>query len=134
VGVISLWNEAIPDDPAWNEPALIIERKMKVQPELFIVAVDTDSISGDVVAGTVIAGFDGFRGWLHHISVAKLYQSQGIARSMIEKALEELSRLGCPKVNLQVRADNHAVAGFYEQLGFTREERASFGINLTNRH
>ena len=88
----------------------------------------------NVVAGTVIAGFDGFRGWLHHISVAKLYQSQGIARSMIEKALEELSGLGCPKVNLQVRADNHAVAGFYEQLGFTREERASFGINLTNRH
>src|SRR5688572_5396059 len=55
--VISLWNEAFPDDPPWNEPAAMIRRKLAVQPELFLVGVE----DGRIVA-TVLAGYNGVRG------------------------------------------------------------------------
>jgi ribosomal protein S18 acetylase RimI-like enzyme len=45
-------------------------------------------------------------------------------------AEEGLAKLGCPKVNLQVRATNSAVVSFYRTLGYPVEERASLGKRL----
>ena len=46
-------------------------------------------------------------------------------------AVEEgLAKLGCPKVNLQVRATNAEVISFYRALGYSIEERASMGKRL----
>jgi len=123
--VVSLWNEVFPDDPSWNEPAAVIRRKLTVQPELFLVGL----VNGRVVA-TVIAGFDGVRGWIHHLAVQSAYRRRGIARSLMEAAEESLAKLGCPKVNLQVRAANTAVISFYRALGYDVEERASLGKRL----
>ena len=128
----TLWQEAFPTDPAWNEPGLVIDRKTKIQPELFLVAVDEESISGHIVAGTVVAGYDGFRGWLHHVAVRGNYQGHGVARLLIEDALKRLTNMGCPKVNLQVRASNREVRGFYQELGFVEEDRLNFGIHLAH--
>lgn len=123
--VTKLWEAAFPDDPPWNNPADVIARKLAVQPELFLVAT-----AGDDIAGTVIAGYDGFRGWLHHVAVAQAFQGEGVARKLIEAAEERLAAMGCPKVNLQVRASNNAVRGLYLELGFTEEDRLSFGKRL----
>ena len=123
--VVSLWKEVFPDDPPWNEPAAVIRRKLTVQPELFLVGL----VNGRVVA-TVIAGFDGVRGWIHHLAVQSAYRRRGIARSLMEAAEESLAKLGCPKVNLQVRAANTAVISFYRALGYDVEERASLGKRL----
>jgi ribosomal protein S18 acetylase RimI-like enzyme len=41
-----------------------------------------------------------------------------------------LGRIGCTKVNLQVRATNAAVVAFYEALGYGVEERVSLGKRL----
>ena len=46
---------------------------------------------------------------------------------VVRHAEQALARLGCPKLNLQVRADNVAVVAFYESLGFHTEERVSMG-------
>lgn len=62
--VIALWEEAFPDSTGVNEANLVIDTKMKVQPDLFFVA-----IRGGNVVGTAIAGFDGVRGWVHRLAV-----------------------------------------------------------------
>jgi ribosomal protein S18 acetylase RimI-like enzyme len=41
-----------------------------------------------------------------------------------------LRELGCPKVNLQVRATNDQVVAFYRSLGYSVEERISMGRRL----
>lgn len=123
--VVALWNEVFPDDPPWNEPASMIRRKLTVQPELFLVAnVD------DQVVGTVLAGFDGVRGWVHHLAVHGSCRRQGIANLLMTAAEKGLAALGCPKVNLQVRATNSAVVAFYRSLGYQLEDRASLGKRL----
>jgi ribosomal protein S18 acetylase RimI-like enzyme len=49
---------------------------------------------------------------------------------MMEAAEAALRRYGCPKINLQVRCSNEAAMGFYERLGFARDEVVSLGKRL----
>jgi len=120
--VVKLWREAFPNDPPWNEPTAFIRRKRTVQPELFFVAQ-----VGDAVIGTVVAGYDGVRGWIYHLAVRQQYRRQGIARALMEQAEQSLIALGCPKVNLQVRMNNTAVIAFYKALGYEIDERVQLG-------
>jgi ribosomal protein S18 acetylase RimI-like enzyme len=124
--VVALWREVFADDPPWNEPEGVIDRKLTVQPELFLVADNQGTI-----IGTVLGGFDGVRGWIHHLAVAASHRRKGVARSLMRAAEQGLKQLGCPKVNLQVRATNLAVIEFYRALGYNIEERASLGKRLS---
>ncbi len=38
--------------------------------------------------------------------------------------------MGCPKINLQIRASNTAVIEFYKRIGFTMENVVSMGKRL----
>jgi ribosomal protein S18 acetylase RimI-like enzyme len=124
-GVVALWRTVFPDNPPWNLPAEDIRRKLSVQPELFLVG----ERQGEIV-GTVLAGYDGHRGWLHLVAVAPTCQRRGVGRALIAEAERRLAGLGCPKVNLQVRASNEAVVAFYRKLGYAVEERVSMGKRL----
>lgn len=123
--VVELWSRVFHDDPPWNEPRRMIQRKLRVQPELFLVA----EVEARVV-GTVLAGFDGVRGWIHHLCVEPTLQRRGVGRALVRAAEVGLAALDCPKVNLQVRATNAAVIAFYEAIGYSVEARASLGKRL----
>lgn len=108
--VVALWEEAGLTRP-WNDPRRDIERKLSVQPELFLVALD-----GDRLVGSVMAGYDGHRGWLYYLAARE--PRRGIGRALVAEAEERLVALGCPKVQLMVRRDNEAARGFYDALGY----------------
>ena len=103
----------------------MIDTKLKVQPDLFFVA-----LKGGRVVGTAIAGFDGVRGWLHRLAVGGDHKRQGIASRLLREVERGLKDLGCPKLNLQVRASNLGVLRFYEANGYDVEDRASLGKRL----
>ena len=124
-GVVQLWGEVFPNDPPWNDPAELIRRKLSVQPELFFVAHGNGRI-----LGTVLAGFDGVRGWIYHLAVRPEARRRGIASGLMSAAEEALRQYGCPKVNLQVRADNAAAVAFYRAFGYEIEDRTSMGKRL----
>ncbi len=122
----ALWREAFPNDPPWNAAEVSIPAKLAVQPDLFLVAVDKG-----VVTGSIMAGYDGHRGWLYAVSVLAAHRRRGIGEQLVRAAEAKLAALGCTKINLQVRAANSAVAGFYERLGYSTEEIISMGKRLT---
>ena len=124
--VIQLWRDVFPDNPAWNVPKADIQRKLTVQRELFLVG----DLEGQIVA-TVMAGFDGHRGWVHLVAVAPACRKRGFGRVIMLEAEKRLSEIGCTKLNLQVRAKNQEVIAFYEKLGYSVEERASMGKRLS---
>lgn len=123
--VVALWNEAGLTKP-WNDPHKDIARKLTVQPELFVVAAEA---TGKVV-GTVMAGYDGHRGWMNYLATSTDARGQGIARALIEHVEKELLARGCPKVNLQVRATNPNVVSFYEHLGYKIDDTIDLGKRL----
>ncbi len=123
--VVALWTAVFPDDPPWNEPNLFIRRKRSVQPDLFWVAQD-----GGEIIGTVVAGYDGVRGWIYHLAVDPSKRRKGAARLLMQTAEDSLRALGCPKINLQVRMNNTSVVDFYKALGYDVEERVQMGKPL----
>jgi ribosomal protein S18 acetylase RimI-like enzyme len=123
--VTALWAEAFPDEPAHNVSADIIDRKLRVQPELFLVAITDDGL-----VGAVMAGFDGVRGWIHRLAVRAPARRTGVGTMLVKRAEAGLGRLGCRKVNLQVRATNAGVVAFYRADGYSVEDRISLGKHL----
>ena len=121
-GVKSLWEEVFPDDPPRDYAEISIAAKTKEHPELFLLARD-----GKRVVGSVMAGYDGHRGWLYRVAVAKTHRHQGVGAALIHEAEQLLWALGCVKINLQVRGTNQGVTAFYRNLGYVVEDRISMG-------
>ena len=122
--VVALWRACGLVVP-WNDPLKDIERKLRVQRELFLVG----SLDGRLVA-TVMAGYEGHRGWINYLAVAEECRRQGFGRRMMDAAETRLRAVGCPKINLQIRKSNPAAVGFYRSLGFVEDESVSMGKRL----
>jgi ribosomal protein S18 acetylase RimI-like enzyme len=120
--VLALWDFSFAGDPPRNEPSQVIERKQREKDELFFVGV----LERRVVA-TVLAGFDGVRGWVYHLAVAPKLRRRGLAGRLMDHAEEELLARGCPKLNLQVRTSNVEVVAFYEGRGYAVDQVISLG-------
>jgi len=122
--LIALWQQVFPDDPTHNKPLAVLDAKLAVD-DLIFVAEDKDNI-----IGACMAGYDGHRGWLYAVAVSPDHRRGGIGKELVTKTIQAMQALGCIKVNLQIRADNTAVAEFYKSMGFAVEERISMGILL----
>jgi ribosomal protein S18 acetylase RimI-like enzyme len=70
------------------------------------------------------------RGWIHHLAVSPAHRRCGVGTRLMRAAERDLAQLDCPKINLQVRAVNAGVIGFYRSLGYQVEELASLGKPL----
>ena len=124
-GIIALWERVFPDEPSHNAPATVFDKKLAMRDGMLFVATDAD-----VVIGTAMAGYDGHRGWLYTVAVAPEHRRRGVGTILVRHAVDALRTTGCVKVNLQIRATNMGVRGFYESLGFEVEDRLSMGIRI----
>ena len=122
--VIALWQRCDLVRP-WNDPHKDIQRKLLVRPDLFLVGIVDDHI-----LASVMAGYEGHRGWLNYLAVDPAHQRRGHARAMVAEAERLLRAAGCPKINLQVRTSNNGVIEFYRKLGYAADEVTSMGKRL----
>ncbi|WP_342616277.1 GNAT family acetyltransferase [Rhodoferax sp. GW822-FHT02A01] len=120
--IIELWRTVFGYETAHNEPTLTIAKKIANRDGLFFVATE-----GTGVIGTVMAGYDGHRGWLYAVAVHPERQRSGLGRRLVQTAEAALIAAGCMKVNLQLLASNEATAAFYKSLGYVIEPRVSMG-------
>ncbi len=122
--VVALWKRCDLVRP-WNDPHRDICCKSTVNPEWFLVGL----VDGEIVA-TVMAGYEGHRGWLNYLAVAPEFQRRGLARQVVTEAERLLRKSGCPKINLQIRTSNQAVIEFYHRLGYSVDDVVSMGKRL----
>jgi ribosomal protein S18 acetylase RimI-like enzyme len=122
--VVALW-EATGLTVPWNDPVKDVARKLTVQADLFLVAVE-----GDQVVGSAMAGYDGHRGWVNYLAVAPRRRRQGIGRRLMDAAEAGLRALGCPKINVQIRTSNIEAVAFYAGIGFREDAVVSMGKRL----
>ena len=122
--VVALWRRCELTRP-WNDPRKDIQRKLTTQPELFLVG----ELAGRIIA-TIMAGFDGHRGWVNYLAVAPEHRTRGYGRLLMRHVEEQLTARGCPKLNIQVRSSNKDVLEFYRRIGYSIDEAVSLGKRL----
>ena len=108
-----------------NNPIKDIKRKLKVNPEWFLVG----ELNGKIIA-SCMAGYEGHRGWINYLAVSPPFQGNGYGKVIMEKAEELLTDAGCPKINLQIRAKNHKTIDFYKSIGFKIDDVISMGKRI----
>ncbi len=124
--VIALWETVFGYEAAHNKPTLIIDKKLEVDDHLFFVAV-----AGTTVVGTIMAGYDGHRGWIYSVAVSPKHRKQGIGSSLVAYAERALTNKGCIKINLQIMEGNEGVCAFYSSLGYSVEKRVSMSKRIS---
>lgn len=122
--VIALWRACGLIVPQ-NNPKRDIARKLRVNPEWFLVG----ELDGAIIA-VCMAGYEGHRGWINYLAVHPEHHRQGHARELMQHAEALLRAAGCPKINLQVRSTNKAVIAFYESIGFAVDNVIGMGKRL----
>jgi ribosomal protein S18 acetylase RimI-like enzyme len=123
--VIDLWRRCDLTRP-WNDPRKDIARKLCVNPELFLVG----EIDGGKIVATVMAGYEGHRGWINYLAVDPDQRRRSFGGMMMDQAERLLRAAGCPKINLQVRNTNRQVIAFYQRIGYAVDEVTSLGKRL----
>ena len=123
--VVALWKGVFGYDTARNDPEFVIDQKMAMLDGLFFVAAYREGI-----VGTVMAGYDGHRGWIYAIAVHPGHRKKGIASLLLSHAERRLASLGCVKINLQILKGNAAVQRFYRANGYALEDRINMGKQI----
>ena len=123
--VVALWKEVFGYEADHNAPGLVIDKKLAFGDGLFFIATDEQN-----VIGTVMAGYDGHRGWIYSLAVAPQYRQAGVGSQLLSLAEEKLSEKGCMKINLQIMEGNESVEAFYLSNGYQAEKRISLGKQL----
>ena len=105
-----------------NDPNRDIDMKIAFQPDWMFVGEEDRKI-----LATVMAGYEGHRGWINYLAVDPECRRNGYGREIMAYAEKALFDFGVPKINLQVRAGNDEVRAFYEAIGYLFEDRIDFG-------
>lgn len=91
-----------------------IDKYLKRNPTSCLVAED-----GESIVGVIISGHDGRRGYIYHTAVRPDYRGRGIARRLVNSAMDALDKEGINKAALVVFERNATGNGFWEKIGFT---------------
>jgi N-acetylglutamate synthase len=90
-----------------------IQKKLKRDPDLFLIAELNEEI-----VGSVIGGYDGRRGIIYHLAVQKNVREQGVGALLMSEVEKRLQSKGCVKCYLLVLEDNEHAIQFYEKRGW----------------
>ena len=105
----------------WHVCGLTVPHNNPVEDFRFALGKPASDIlvaENDGIAGAVMVGHDGHRGWLYYIAVHPARRKQGIGRELVSAAERWLQQRGVAKVQLMVRETNAEVAAFYRRIGY----------------
>ncbi len=119
--VVALWHDCGLTRP-WNDPHADYARALATPTACVLIAR-----AGDAVAGSVMVGHDGHRGWVYYLAVADGARRQGIGRALMAGAEGWLRAAQVPKLQLMVRAGNDAALAFHAACGLERQEVVVLG-------
>jgi ribosomal protein S18 acetylase RimI-like enzyme len=98
-----------------SDSILELQKKLARDPELFLVAA-----RDGVLIGAVMGGFDGRRGLIYHLAVARDFRNQGVGNALMTELEARLSALGCRKAYLLVLPQAEQAISFYERRGWQK--------------
>jgi len=118
--VLALWRDAdATPSPTDNREEVL---KLFAEPAAVLLVAEAD---GRLV-GTVIGGWDGWRGNIYRLAVAPGYRRRGLARLLVAEADRSLHRMGAKRITALVEGDHPWATDFWDSLaasGYRHDER-----------
>jgi ribosomal protein S18 acetylase RimI-like enzyme len=110
--VLALWVRA-GAIPRPTDHVAALERRLERDRALFALAWH-----GDRLVGTLMGGWDGWRGNMYRLVVDKDYRRMGIARRLVAAVEAELRALGAERVTSLVFKDEAGAPDFWRSVGY----------------
>ena len=113
--VLALWSEA-EAEPTHTDDVASLRRLLRRDPRSLLVA----ELDGRLV-GTVVSGWDGWRGSIYRLVVHPRHRRQGLARELLSEAESRLSEVGAKRIQAIVVASDQAATGFWRTSGWEEQ-------------
>lgn len=110
--VVNLWKKA-GINVGSTDTRKELERMLQRNPNLFLIGKVDNSVI-DVVMG----GFDGRRGYVHHLAIDPDYQRRGYGKMLMNDLIEKFRKMSVHKIHLFIEKYNKDVVEFYQNLGW----------------
>jgi len=123
--VLAFWADATAE-PSSTDDTVGLEGLLAQAPGALIVAVDDGTI-----VGSVIAGWDGWRGTLYRLAVASSHRRRGIATALVDEAEQHLRQHGVRRMHLIVGlAGGNAAIEFWRSARYEPTDQLRMVKNL----
>ncbi|MCG3218023.1 MAG: GNAT family N-acetyltransferase [Candidatus Heimdallarchaeota archaeon] len=116
--VFKLWKE-VGIFISYSDKEEEVNKILIANPKTFLVG----TIEGKVI-GTVIGGYDGRRGLIHHLAVLLNEQGKGYGKKLMLEVEKRFAEMGVVKSHLLIDSDNRKVIDFYIRLGWELRDLA----------
>jgi ribosomal protein S18 acetylase RimI-like enzyme len=111
--ILELWRAATVPSSTDDESG--VRQLLAHDPAALLVAEEDGR-----VCGTLVAGFDGWRGQMYRLAVHPDVRRAGVARRLVEVAEAGLRRRGARRISALVLADDGARA-FWSSVGYVED-------------
>jgi ribosomal protein S18 acetylase RimI-like enzyme len=108
--LLDLWHHADASPSPTDTPEQV-DQVIQDSAATVLVAVDDD-----LLVGSIIGGWDGWRGNLYRLAVLPSYRRRGVARALVAAAEERLAARGARRVSALVEHDHPWAVGFWDSI------------------
>jgi ribosomal protein S18 acetylase RimI-like enzyme len=114
--ILELWKAADAVASSTDSTAYV-ERAVQYPSAAFLLAI----VDGNVI-GSLLGGFDGWRGNMYRLAVHPNYRRQGIARNLVRQVEQIFAEWGVTRVTALVERDRFFAGRFWESVGYPQDE------------
>ncbi len=111
--VCQLWESTKTIELTKSDELIEIKRMLERNPNTCLVGEE-----GGRIIGVVLGGFDGRRGFVHHLAIHPEIQRKGYGIRLVHELERRFIEMGVVKVHLFVNTNNLQAVGFYEKVGY----------------
>lgn len=116
--LILLWERSgLPFKPRGRDSREALKAEMENSPNLHLGA-----FQGEDLVGSLIASFDGRKGWINRLAVAPEYRERGIANLLVQSAEQALETKGARVIGALILNTNVPSLKFFEKMGYQTDE------------
>jgi ribosomal protein S18 acetylase RimI-like enzyme len=128
--VLGFWNESTAE-PSATDDADGLATLLNGAPDALVLAVDAEVAAHHGIVGTVIGGWDGWRGSLYRLAVAPAHRRRGIATGLVREAERRLLACGVRRMHLIVgRGGGTAAEQFWLSASYEPTDQIRMVKNL----
>jgi ribosomal protein S18 acetylase RimI-like enzyme len=118
--VLTFWRSAT-TEPSTTDNASSLGTLIAHASESLVLALD----NGEII-GTVIAGWDGWRGAMYRLAVSRSHRRRGIATALVGEGERRLATRGAARLHMIVAADQDEAQAFWTAVGYEPTDQFRF--------